>query len=238
MLYSIVASALLGAGAALAPVDTGLTCQLPPNELLISAEQCDGSLLDAKTVLACYADWDVSRGGLMSLSEDAAACSLAGFEPLEAQNFHMDACAKVMGDLTPIHDVDQTAMPTRQQAAIEIVTQPLKAVTNHHQVHIGQIASDTGLYPLARSQQPRAASPREHADATLIKLPARNNIDPARTNDATQGKQTAATAPSLRATTDLFSATASLIPSAPGSRHFAGMACALAIVSLIFVVWM
>ncbi|EEY19288.1 hypothetical protein VDBG_05397 [Verticillium alfalfae VaMs.102] len=89
MRYSIVASALLGAGAALAPVDTGLTCQLPPNELLVGSEQCQGGLLDAKTVLACHTGWDASRGGLLSLSKDATACILTGFEALQVHDLHV-----------------------------------------------------------------------------------------------------------------------------------------------------
>ncbi|KAM0276877.1 hypothetical protein ACHAQH_006295 [Verticillium albo-atrum] len=248
MRYSIVASTLLGAGAALAPIDTGLTCQLPlTDELLIGAERCQGGLLDAKTVLACHVDWDASRGGLMSLSQDAAACSLTVFEALEAQDFHttpfcnqtqMDACAKAMGHLTSYHETDQAAMLTHQQAPAEIIAQPLKGDANHYQIRLSKPAFATELYAFARRQQPRSVPAREHVDTAPGKLSARDSLRPAPTNAAPREKQPASKTPRIRSTSDLFSATASLIPSAPGSRHFAGMACALAIVSLIFVVWM
>ncbi|KAG7107404.1 hypothetical protein HYQ44_013283 [Verticillium longisporum] len=247
MRYSIVASALLGAGAALAPVDTGLTCQLPPNELLVGSEQCQGGLLDAKTVLACHAGWDASRGGLLSLSKDATACILTGFEALQVHDLHvapvcnqtqMDACAKVMfGHLSEV-DAEYLSRPALRETPAEMVAQRLKGDAKHDQALLGKPPRNIELQPFARRQQPRSASARRHANANQAKVPSRNNNLSSPKIATAQEKQPASTTPRIRSTSDLFSATATLLPSAPGNKHFAGMACALAIVSLIFVIWM
>ncbi|KAM0642841.1 hypothetical protein ACHAQF_003145 [Verticillium nonalfalfae] len=150
----------------------------------------------------------------------------------------MDACAKVMsGHLSEV-DAEYLDMPALREAPVEMVAHQLKGDAKYDQALLGKPSRNIELQSSARRQQPRSASARRHANANQVKLPVRNNNLSSPTTATAQEKQPASTTPRIRSTSDLFSATATFLPSAPGNKHFAGMACALAIVSLIFVIWM